>query len=74
MTINEQLDICRACLKRKFDPMTGIVCSLTDAKPAFGQSCPDFAMDKEEAERLALQEKMAREEDVATGHFAFERK
>ena len=41
-----QIATCKQCTKRKFDPEQGIVCSLTNEKPAFEDSCPDFVKDE----------------------------
>ncbi|MGQ1948689.1 DUF4328 domain-containing protein [Geofilum sp. OHC36d9] len=40
-----KLDFCKKCKKRKFDTKQGVVCSLTNEKPAFEDNCPDFEND-----------------------------
>lgn len=45
MELAQRLTTCKQCEKRKFDPNTGIVCSLTLRKPDFVQDCSDFIMD-----------------------------
>ncbi len=42
MTLEEKLAICKTCENRRVDYEKGVVCSLTDEKPAFEDSCPDF--------------------------------
>lgn len=56
-----QLEYCKKCTKRKFDPSRGIVCSLTNEKPTFQDTCPDYEKDdtlyelpKEEDSRLQI--------------------
>ena len=51
MTLNERLEFCTICQNRKVDFHAGLTCSLTDKKPAFEESCPDFLKDEKEAER-----------------------
>jgi hypothetical protein len=41
----ERLEFCAKCGNRKFDPKQGIVCGLTDMKPTFEMSCPDYVLD-----------------------------
>jgi hypothetical protein len=40
-----KLDYCRKCKKRGFNPQSGMVCGLTNAKPAFNATCDDFEAD-----------------------------
>lgn len=40
-------DICKKCKKKKLDLKQGILCGLTNEKPTFENSCPNF--DKDEA-------------------------
>lgn len=48
MELAQRLSTCKQCEKRKFDPNTGLVCSLTLRKPEFENDCSDFAMDPKE--------------------------
>jgi len=41
-----KLEICKVCVKRKFNPKKGIVCSITDSKPTFLDNCSDYEVDK----------------------------
>lgn len=41
----DQLDYCKRCTERKFDPQQGTVCGLTMAKPTFEDQCVDFNQD-----------------------------
>lgn len=45
LTRDEQLKFCRRCLNRKFDMQQGLICSLTNQKAAFEQTCPDYNED-----------------------------
>lgn len=42
----DKLDFCKKCKKRKFDLNRGIICGLTNEKPTFENSCPDFENDE----------------------------
>ncbi len=73
MTLDEQLKFCRICIKRKLNPAIGLVCSITDQKPSFTDSCHNFFADEQEAQRLITLEKEAAMEENA-GFFAQEQK
>lgn len=51
MNLNECLEFCKICKNRQVDLKTGLVCSLTNKKPQFEDSCLDFLKDEKEAER-----------------------
>ena len=51
MTLKERLDFCTICENRKVDLKTGLVCSLTNLKPDFENTCKFFKKDEKEAER-----------------------
>jgi hypothetical protein len=51
MTLKERLEFCQICTNRKMDLKIGLICNLTDVKPAFEKFCPDFVKDEIEAER-----------------------
>ncbi|WBU88472.1 hypothetical protein [Cellulophaga omnivescoria] len=53
MNLSEQLILCKKCENRKFDPNTGINCSLTGKKPNFEDTCSTFVLDAKEAEKIA---------------------
>lgn len=55
MELKQQLVFCKQCEKREFNPNTGIVCSLTQRKPDFQQSCKDFVIDPKQAQKIAAQ-------------------
>ncbi|MCW5909728.1 MAG: hypothetical protein KIT62_01580 [Cyclobacteriaceae bacterium] len=74
MTIDEQLKYCRICDNRKMNPAFGLVCGLTNEKPAFEINCPDFKIDQGEADRLIQLEHDVKEEEESTGMFAPEKK
>ena len=52
MKLKDKLDYCRVCENRKTDYERGIVCGLTDEKPAWEKSCDDFVIDEVNADRL----------------------
>lgn len=49
-TALRRLEICKQCQKRKFGE-NGLICSLTEAKPAFNGQCLDFETDQKAAQR-----------------------
>ncbi|HMJ69103.1 MAG TPA: hypothetical protein VK508_09410 [Cyclobacteriaceae bacterium] len=75
LTLDEQLRYCKICTNRKMDFNTGLVCSLTMAKPTFDVKCVTFNLDEPEAQRLVALEKAATEEEATTsGVFSMEQK
>ena len=48
MELAQRLSTCKQCEKRKFDPNTGLVCSLTLRKPEFDNDCSEFVIDPKE--------------------------
>ena len=46
-TREKVLSYCQYCTNRTFDTENGVICSLTDEKPAFEDRCPDFEKDIE---------------------------
>ena len=73
MSIDEQLKYCKICVNRKLNAQIGLVCSLTNAKPDFVETCPTFNLDQPEAERLVALEKAAAAEQDTGGVFAPEK-
>lgn len=51
MNLSERLEFCNICENRIIDLKTGLVCSLTNEKPQFEDSCEKFIKDEKEAER-----------------------
>lgn len=74
MTLEERLQYCKICLNRKINPAIGLVCNLTNEKPAFEGKCGSMQLDKPEADRLIQQEKEARMEQESSGSFSTEQK
>jgi len=76
MTLDQQLKLCRICTNRQMNPATGLVCSLTSRKPEFEGTCPSFAVDQPEADRLIALERAAQAEEAQGGSdgFSYERK
>ena len=48
-----QIDLCKKCVNKSFHSSQGIVCGLTNEKPTFQLTCPDFVKDVKEERRLA---------------------
>jgi hypothetical protein len=46
MEMEEKIKICKICKNKKFTEDKGIVCGLTNEKPAFEDECPDFKIDQ----------------------------
>jgi len=74
LTLDERLKFCRACKNRKTNFQIGLVCKLTDQKPAFEVECEDFDIDQVEATRLANLEREIREETANNEFFSYEKK
>jgi hypothetical protein len=75
MTLDDQLKYCRICENRKMNAAIGLVCGLTNEKPAFDVSCPDFKIDQPEADRMVKLEREAKEQDeTSTGFFGVEKR
>ncbi|HWA34175.1 MAG TPA: hypothetical protein VG737_08605 [Cyclobacteriaceae bacterium] len=74
MILDEQLQYCRICTNRKMNPAIGLVCSLTDQKPAFENQCPTFNIDQPEADRLVAIERQGKAEEESSGPFSVEQK
>lgn len=73
MTLSEKLKFCKSCTNRKMNFATGLVCGLSNEKPDFAISCPNFQIDQREADRL-FQLDMAAKEEEDFGFFAPEKK
>ncbi len=65
LTPEEQLNFCKKCEEKTFNRDIGIVCSLTGAKPNFGDSCNDFVIDPVEAQKLIGREILIKEAEEA---------
>ena len=73
MNLDERLKFCRICENRKMNPAIGLVCGLTNEKPAFEGNCPDFKLDQKEADSLVHLEKEVKAEEEASAPFAREK-
>lgn len=51
MTLQQRLEFCTVCSKRKINLKTGLVCGLTDQKPAFEVKCEHYERDEAEDKR-----------------------
>lgn len=74
MTLDQRLQYCRICENRKMNPAVGLVCGLTNEKPAFEGTCPTLRIDQPEATRLVQLERAATAEEAQSGAFATEKK
>ena len=61
LTALEKLDFCKKCENRSSDLKLGIVCSLTNAKPDFVESCKDFKPDQAEVQKEIARQQLERE-------------
>jgi hypothetical protein len=52
MNTKERLAFCSICKNKKIDFHEGLICNISNAKPAFENTCKDFSKDIEEAERI----------------------
>jgi len=69
MQLKQRLEICGSCTNRKMDRERGLLCTLSNDKPAFEAMCPSYFGDQNEFNRLkrAEEEKQERENE-ALGH------
>lgn len=56
------MDYCKRCVNKKFGS-TGIVCGLTDEKPSFTDSCPDFQLSEKVVKMERSEEYYAEQRD-----------
>ena len=52
MTREQHLEYCKVCLNRKMNIKVGLVCSLTDEKADFIDTCKDFNLDAIEKDKV----------------------
>ncbi len=69
-----ELQQCKVCTKRKFNPSTGLICGLTMEKPSFTGRCELGELDVAEAERLQKLQAEVTEEESSGGFFGPEKK
>lgn len=69
-----QLQQCKVCTKRKFNPTIGLICGITMEKPNFSGTCDQGELDEAEALRLHRQKEEADEAEVSGGFFGPEKK
>jgi len=53
MKLKDKFSYCKICKNGKIDYEKGLLCDLTDEKPYFEETCEDFKINEENAERLA---------------------
>ncbi|QHI38268.1 hypothetical protein IMCC3317_36580 [Kordia antarctica] len=51
--MSHQIEFCKKCVNKSFSSSQGIICGLTNEKPTFQFTCPDFVKDVKEERRLA---------------------
>lgn len=56
MDYSLQFKYCEKCKNRLFSPKKGLVCNLTDEKPTFTDTCPQFEVDEKAEKKLELKE------------------
>ena len=54
MTNENYLSICGTCKNRKLTLKSGLLCGLTDAKPSFTETCPEYLQDNEERKQQIM--------------------
>jgi len=69
-----QLQQCKVCTKRKFNPSIGLICGITMEKPSFEGKCSEGELDEAEAIRLKKLEEAAAEEESSDGFFGAEKR
>ncbi len=69
-----QIQQCKVCTKRKFNPSIGLICGITMEKPIFEGNCDEGELDEAEAIRLQKLNEAAQEEEVSSGFFGAEKK
>ena len=76
MTKEQQMQFCKVCTNRHFDPASGIVCKLTLKKPDFLDKCEKFIVDNETINALKrqIEQSKVRERDNSGGFFDIEKK
>lgn len=62
MTLQQQLVFCKQCDKRSFDESIGLVCSLTQNKPEFEDTCSNFSIDAKAANKAVARQATAEKE------------
>ena len=68
--MSEKIKICSTCKKRDFDPLCGMVCSITKEKPSFEEECDKYIADEEQVTKQANKEQELEEENDISGWLA----
>lgn len=63
-SVSQKLELCKLCTKRKFNTSVGIICSLTNEKPAFENQCEHYEVDEKAQKSVVEFEKT---DDIASG-------
>ncbi len=69
-----QLQQCKICTQRKFNPSIGLICGITMEKPSFSGTCEQGELDDTEAIRLKKLQEEAADEEPSEGFFGAEKK
>ena len=67
MDRDKQLEYCRKCIKQKFDPRQGILCSLTNQKADFENECAYFEIDKAKIDAVIEKNETEKKRKVSFG-------
>ncbi|KAB8152458.1 hypothetical protein EZY14_013690 [Kordia sp. TARA_039_SRF] len=62
--MNDKIEFCKTCTNRAFSSSQGIVCGLTNEKPAFLLKCDDFVKDVKHEKRMADRQAAMEEDDI----------
>ncbi|MDW7693715.1 hypothetical protein R9C00_03080 [Flammeovirgaceae bacterium SG7u.111] len=54
MKLEEKIEYCKICSNKGFELQTGTYCKLTNQKPEFDISCPDFNEDPVQREEMEV--------------------
>ncbi|MCR9249887.1 MAG: hypothetical protein NXI20_05660 [bacterium] len=69
MNLEDRLKYCKLCDNKSLNLETGLLCKLTNRKPAFDNYCPDYSENK--YERKAFEDQLLYERTRPTGLFEF---
>lgn len=65
MDLSDKIKICANCKKSKRDIQRGIICGLTNEKPAFENTCPSLDIDEKESAKTKKIIKEARKNEIS---------
>lgn len=71
MTLEDRIKSCQVCSNRRFNPDSGLICGLSNEKPSFEESCPNYKEDTAAVEEVANKKAEAEKPSEIKGLFAF---